>query len=328
MEAHHRHTMEPEKMSALLEAYDAHTRQDLLDRALPSACKDSDSRRCLQNMVYNATVLELRKAIATVLGDLEERNLIDETLVVLYSDHGEEFWDHEAEQARLKEDPRGTFGFGHGQSLYQELLHVPLMIWHPGIKGKRRQELVSLVDVLPSLVAWLELEDADIEISGEWLPPLRKSFFSFSRARQVWSSGIAFGLEKVSSRSGNMKSIFSLRDDRFEFYDLDIDPDEHAPIDDDSLIMAFDTLTGDYLEMEGRNQYASSQLDPNQMEPDRLEDLKAIGYLQGVESASQAEEEPAPQKNEAQGDESQSDQEQNSDAQNGEDWQEGEQRRP
>ncbi len=328
MEAHHRHTREREEMSGMLEEYDADTRQYLLDRAQPGVCKDSDSHRCLQSMVYNASVLELRKAIATVLGDLEERNLIDETLVVLYSDHGEEFWDHEAEQAWLKEDPRGTFGFGHGQSLYQELLHVPLMIWHPGIKGKRRQELVSLVDVLPSLVAWLELEDADIEISGEWLPPLRKSIFSFSRDRQVWSSGIAFGPEKVSSRSGNMKSIFSLRDDRFEFYDLDIDPDEHVPIDDDSLIMAFDTLTGDYLEMEGHNQYASGQLDPNQMEPDRLEDLKAIGYLQGVEPASQADEEPAPQKNEAQGDESQSDQEQNSDAQNGEDWQEGEQHRP
>ena len=196
MEAHHRHTRNRKEMSGTLEAYDARTRQDLLVRAQPDACKDSDSQRCLQNMVYNASVLELRKAIATVLDDLVERELINETIVVLYSDHGEEFWDHEAQQAPLKGDPRGTFGFGHGQSLYQELLQVPLLIWHPGIKGKRRQELVSLVDVLPSLVAWLELENADIEVSGKWLPPLGKSFFSFSRDRQVWSSGIAYGPRK------------------------------------------------------------------------------------------------------------------------------------
>jgi len=97
-----------------------------------------------------------------------------------------------------------------------------------------------------------------------------------------------------------MKSIFSLRDDRFEFYDLDADPDENAPIDDDSLIMAFDTLTGDYLEMKDRNQYVTGQLDSSQMKPGQLNDLKAIGYLQGVESESQADEERTPQNNAAQ----------------------------
>ncbi len=332
MEAHHRHTMETKEMSAMLMAYDAQTRQDLLERALPSACEDAESRRCLQNMVYNATVQELRKGIATILADLEERNLIDSTLVVLYSDHGEEFWDHETEQSRLNEDPRGTFGFGHGQSLYQELLHVPLVIWHPGIKGKRHQDLVSLVDVFPSLVAWLELENENIEVnfevSGKWLPPLRKSFFNFSSDRQVWASGIAFGLEKVSSRSGNMKSIFSLRDDRFEFYDLEADPDEHAPIDDDSLIMTFDTLTGDYLEMESHNNYSTGQLDSSQMDPDLLDDLKAIGYLQGVESESQADEEPAPDNDEAPRDKLQRDNLQGNEVKNSENQEEKESKKP
>lgn len=318
MEAHHRHTRAPEEMSSMLEAYDGDTRQGLLDRALPGACKDSESQRCLQNKVYNASVLELRKAIATVLNDLEERKLIDETMIVLYSDHGEEFWDHEAEQAVLNEDPRGKFGFGHGQSLYQELLHVPLMIWHPGIKGQRHQELVSLVDVLPSLVAWLELENVDLEVSGKWLPPLRKSFSNPSMDRQVWASGIAYGPDKISSRTGNMKSIFSVRDDRFEFYDLEADPDEHAPIDDDSLITAFDTLTGDYLEMEDRNQYVSGQLDSSQMEPDQLDDLKAIGYLQGVESKSAADEEPAPEDGEAPSDKLQGDEAPNIEVRNSE----------
>jgi len=118
--------------------------------------------------------------------------------------------------------------------------------------------------------------------------------------RQVWASGIAYGPEKISSRTGKMKSIFSLRDDRFEFYDLDADPGELAPIDDDNLIMAFDTLTGDYLEMEGRNQYATSQLDSSQLKSSQLNDLKAIGYLQGVESESQADEELRSQNDEAQ----------------------------
>ncbi len=322
MEAHHRHSQGPEEMSSMLAEYDADTRQDLLDRTQPSACMESDSNRCLQNMVYNDSVLELRKAIATVLGDLEERDLIGETMVVLYSDHGEEFWDHEAQQTQLNEDPRGNFGLGHGQNLFQELLHVPLMIWHPGIKGQRHEELVSLVDVLPSLVAWLELENADIKVSGKWLPPLGQSFFSFARERQVWSSGIAYGPEKISSRTGKMKSIFSLRDDRFEFYDLEADPGEHAPIDDDSLIMAFDTLTGDYLEMEGHNQYSAGQLASGQLKQEQLDDLKAIGYLQGVASESRDSEEPTEQNNEAQAVESPGAKAQGLESQNNKEWKE------
>jgi arylsulfatase A-like enzyme len=300
MEAHHRHTRSPEEMSRMLEDYDADTQQALRERARPDLCKNSDNLRCLQNMIYEASMLELRKAIATVLNDLEERHLIDETLVVLYSDHGEEFWEHEAQQTLLDEDPRGKFGFGHGQNLYQELLHVPLMIWHPEIEGKRHPQRVSLVDVLPSLIAWLALENVDIEVSGKWLKPLRKSYFSFSGDRQVWSSGIAYGPEKISSLRGNMKSIFSLRDDRFEFYDLADDPRETAPIDDNKLIMEFDTLTGDYLEMEGRYAYSRGWLDSSQIKPGQLDDLKAIGYLQGVESESQTDEESAPENDEAQ----------------------------
>ena len=302
MEAHHRHTRDEEEMSAVLEEYDAPTRKSLADRAQPAACSEADSRRCLQNTVYNASILELRKAIATVLHDLEERSLIGETLVVLYSDHGEEFWDHEAEQSLIREDPRETFGFGHGQSLYQELIHVPLMIWHPGMRGEDHPELVSLVDVLPSLVAWLELENVELMASGKLLPPLRESLFSFSKDRQVWSSGIAYGLEKIASRSNNIKSIFSMSKDRFEFYDLKSDPFEKNPVDDDSLIMAFDTLTGDYLEMEGRNEYSSDTLNASQIESDQLDDLKAIGYLQGVETESKPDEEPPVQSKNPQGD--------------------------
>jgi hypothetical protein len=73
MEAHHRHTQGSEETSSMLAELDADTRQKLLDRAQPSACMEPDSNRCLQNMVYNDSVLELRKAIATVLGDLKTR---------------------------------------------------------------------------------------------------------------------------------------------------------------------------------------------------------------------------------------------------------------
>jgi arylsulfatase A-like enzyme len=77
------------------------------------------------------------------LKGLEQRRLADETLVVLTADHGEELFDHG--------------GFEHGHSLYQELLHVPLAFWGPGVQPGRIDAPVSLVDVLPTLLEGLGL---------------------------------------------------------------------------------------------------------------------------------------------------------------------------
>jgi len=64
-------------------------------------------------------------------------------------------------------------------------------------------------------------------------------------------------------------------------YDLDGDPRERASIFNQDHLMSLDTLTGDYLEMENVGGYTSSQFDSTQ-----IEELKAIGYLQGFESQS------------------------------------------
>lgn len=63
----------------------------------------------------------------------------DDTMVVYTSDHGEEFWDH----GRI----------GHGQSLRQELVHIPLWIYFPPLfpGGKVVEEGTELVDLLPTL---------------------------------------------------------------------------------------------------------------------------------------------------------------------------------
>ncbi len=213
-----------------------------------------------------------------MLEDLREREILDETLVLLYSDHGEEFWDHEAIQRRLARDPRGLVGLGHGQSMYQELLHVPLLAWHPGMQGRIHDQPVSLIDVVPSVLRWLEIETGELPVTGQWLPPLYRDWFHRSRDRVLHASGIAYGPPQVATRQGDLKSIFSLHDDGFEIFDLHTDPGERNPVDDDGLLLQFQTLAGDYLELPAQFSGARAELEEGQ-----LEDLKAIGYLQGVE---------------------------------------------
>jgi arylsulfatase A-like enzyme len=84
------------------------------------------------------------RQIGRLFDGLEQRGLLDETLVVLTSDHGEELFDHD--------------GFEHGHTMFQELLRVPLLFWGPGVRPGRIETPVSLVDVLPTLLEALGLE--------------------------------------------------------------------------------------------------------------------------------------------------------------------------
>ncbi len=88
---------------------------------------------------YDAEIAHTDEAIALLLKGLEQRGDLAHTLVVVTADHGEEFLEH---------------GFvEHAWTLYQEVLHVPLIFWRPGLVAAGRYAgWVSAVDVAPTLL--------------------------------------------------------------------------------------------------------------------------------------------------------------------------------
>jgi len=278
MEAHDWHQRSQSERDAFLSAASPELRADLLADASSAACGDETSEICQLNLVYGLAVREIRRGINHVLEELEKRDLLDKTLVIVYSDHGEEFWDHKTEDER-RGNPRELFGFGHGQSLYQELLHVPLLVWHPAIEGSLRQDLVSLVDVFPSTLAWLGIEYPAESLPGRKLPEGSSAPGTDSGPRIVYASGIAYGSEAIAAREGSLKSILYYPAERFEYFDLARDPGEKHPMQSDQMTMRFDVLTGDYIEMKNTSLAAVEST----MDTETLEKLKSIGYLQGVD---------------------------------------------
>jgi arylsulfatase A-like enzyme len=92
---------------------------------------------------YDSEVAHTDDQIGELLDELEQRQLADKTIVVLTADHGEEFHEH-----------GGQF---HTNKLHQELLHVPLIIKVPGTAPARSNELVEVIDIMPTLceaLAW------------------------------------------------------------------------------------------------------------------------------------------------------------------------------
>lgn len=283
MEAHDWHLRPRKELLARLSEISPSLRDELLQDATPQACSDPDSTICLRNLVYLLGVRDSRQAIAEVLGLMQARGLLDETAVLVFSDHGEEFWEHKEEHIQ-RGDPRGEkafrgeYGFGHGHSLYQEMLHVPLLTWLPGVPGADQTQPVSLVDVMPSIISWLGVKEPSTELPGRLLPGVSGSSVDTWSERVIYASGLAYGPQAVAARQQNQKAIHYLPLNEIEYFDLNQDPLETRSQGSAAQIMAFDVLVGDYLDLPNALPRASGTVDA-----DHLKKLQAIGYLQGVE---------------------------------------------
>ncbi len=92
--------------------------------------------------LYQAEIAAFDHYFGEFVAALKREGLYDNSLILVTSDHGEEFYEHG--------------GWAHAHSLYQELLHVPLLIKFPGSRfgGQRLGQRVGLVDVLPTVLSY------------------------------------------------------------------------------------------------------------------------------------------------------------------------------
>jgi len=102
--------------------------------------------------LYDATVAQADRDVGRLLDALEQQGLAQRTIVVVTSDHGEEFLEHG--------------DLSHARTLFDEILRVPLLIRVPGIAPRVVDEPVELIDVAPTLLARLGLA-ADPRMRGD-----------------------------------------------------------------------------------------------------------------------------------------------------------------
>ncbi|TMB59285.1 MAG: sulfatase, partial [Deltaproteobacteria bacterium] len=113
---------------------------DVLARRLAGAPLSAAEVEHLRRL-YDAEIRAWDAELGTLLDTLADRGVADSTIVVLTADHGEEFQEH----GRLK----------HRIHLYDELLHVPLVIAGPGVRPGRVAEQAQGIDLFPTLAALL-----------------------------------------------------------------------------------------------------------------------------------------------------------------------------
>ena len=184
----------------------------MLDRIKRTRQPLSDEDRRRLEALHDAEISYHDHHFARFLARLTELGVDEDTLFVITSDHGEEFQEHGS--------------WGHGHSVYQELLHIPLMMRWPGVipAGTRTPHTVSTLDLPPTLIEALGVNPQSTFAGRSLLgyargvPPAGPSvaFSEHEDARRVIRSGDA----KLILRGNGTAVLFDLGADPGEEREL------------------------------------------------------------------------------------------------------------
>jgi arylsulfatase A-like enzyme len=183
-------------------------------------------------LLYDNTLRYVDHAIEKFYATLKDIGLIDSTILIITADHGEEFWEHASLEAENFYDPRGCCGVGHGHNVFNEIIEIPLLISAPGVPDGQSMRLVSMVDIMPTVLDLLEVKHK-LKFDGQNILGKQES------ETPLLSEASGFGYEKKALIIGRFKLIYSQDDAVAWVFDLEKDPQELHPIKDQGVVSMF-----------------------------------------------------------------------------------------
>jgi choline-sulfatase len=219
--------------------------------------------------LYDEEISLTDGGIGILLSELSVLGLDHRTLVVLTADHGEEFGEHGS--------------IGHTRTLYNELLHVPLIIRAPdGAQGLVVDTPVSLVSVMPTILELAGVQEPRLDdghrslaaVVGGGGEPHEQTLFA--EVDFIPPFGNSPAIHKKSLMRGQLKIIRDDTSRELEVYDRSSDPGEkrnlagrHAT----EWVREFER----HFERVGQ---ARHETRPRQIDENELEGLEALGYIE------------------------------------------------
>ena len=216
--------------------------------------------------LYDGEIKYMDSEIGKLFAHLKEKGLYDDLSIIIVGDHGEQFMEHGQH--------------GHGHQLYNEEVHVPLLVKSPKAASARVVDVTaSTVDLLPTALDAAELEPKaggpGVSLLDDQALEARTGVFTeiekdFSEKAFTTPDGIKLIRKTNPNSSDEVLGVFNFRSD----------PLEERPITDKEVVA---TLSGELSEahryaLEGRVQ--SSDTAKAQMKESTIEQLKTLGYLQ------------------------------------------------
>ena len=229
---------------------------------------DKNDPRDVQHLValYDGEIREMYAELGLLFETIDR--YAPNTIVILLSDHGEEFGEHNG-------------GFLHSQ-MYDETLHVPLIIRHPGYPGGTRiEDRVSLIELAPTILDMLSIPGGG-KFSGESLLadkkqgsvvkdvfseyPLRENYALIHRDRKI-----------VVSERG--MELYNLKNDPGELINLAADSNR-SPENASGLEALRAKLADIVAGNETLSALVNKEHKKDSLNQETIEELKALGYIQ------------------------------------------------
>jgi arylsulfatase A-like enzyme len=230
--------------------------------------------------LYDSEIAFTDRAIGDLLAGLEKLGLTEDTLIVFTADHGEEFLE------------RNTIG--HGGTLYEEQIHVPLLVRYPDYRptsesprqpwpntdwrGSTLETPVALIDLFPTILDYLGVA-SDVPLAGRSL--LGATPNTEPPARVVFSE-TDWGHYRAALNQGYKLIVRPTTGQRF-FFDLSADPQEKHNL---AARLAQTNNVANYLALKPALERWLEYLDSAAGKSETLElteqerqQLRALGYL-------------------------------------------------
>lgn len=190
-----KHKKEP--FFLFLHYYDPHADYDPPE---PFASQFSDD-------LYSGEIAYTDYCLGQVIDKLKAMHLYDSTLIIIVGDHGEALGEHGETE--------------HGYFIYQCSTRVPFIIKVPGLrKGKRIEDVASLVDVVPTILSYLEIDIADY-IQGHDLSVYGTAKNDVNPQRQVYTESLIPTKYGCNPLLGLLETRFEyIKTTRPELYDM------------------------------------------------------------------------------------------------------------
>jgi arylsulfatase A-like enzyme len=223
--------------------------------------------------LYDGEISYLDYHLGLIFNRLEQWNLLNDTLLIITSDHGESFNEHEV--------------WTHGNSLYEEQIRVPLIFHYPKLIPVNRvdnEHIVQVVDIMPSILDILEIPIPQ-NIQGRSLLPIFNGqhdtefnlAFAELRSDINWkgkNQRFGDGIKAVINKEWK---YISYDNGREELYKLDVDPKEELNMAPDKRekVQEMKKILDLWSSSVSRQTDGTTGL----IDSGRLEQLRSLGYL-------------------------------------------------
>ncbi len=167
------------------------------------------------NGLYDSKIRAADAGVGDFIAALDGRGLLKNTVIVVLSDHGEEWHEHG--------------GIDHGHTLYDELVHVPVIVSIPGTRGGVKiSAQVSMMDVAPTLVQMLGMASGTFagQLEGKSLLPYITGAATAGRDVFIETDYRDFTHKRGVRTADGWKYIITLENGKEELYNLNTDPRE------------------------------------------------------------------------------------------------------